>query len=160
LPQHRDELRLKTWLGGVTAWTKRSTNQNPVPQRPPSKAILSSDKPEQKGPASETVWRNDFDELTFLASEILSTSHDVSMALSRTSPAPQRGSRYRYGLLELTRQAYPYSETQVWAADAILAAWRSGVRHKIRLANYAIGAFESKKRLNGREILSFNPRAS
>ena len=24
--------------------------------------------------------------------------------------------------LELTRQAYPYSETQVWAADAILAA--------------------------------------
>ena len=62
--------------------------------------------------------------------------------------------------LELTRQAYPYSETQVWAADAILAAWRSGVRHKIRLANYAIGVVESKKQLNGREILSFNPRAS
>jgi hypothetical protein len=62
--------------------------------------------------------------------------------------------------LQLTRQAYPYSETQVWAADAILAAWRSGVRHKIRLANYAIGAVESKKQLNGREILSFNPRAS
>ena len=62
--------------------------------------------------------------------------------------------------LELTRQAYPYSETQVWAADAILAAWRSGVRHKIRLANYAIGAVKSKKQLNGRETLSFNPRAS
>jgi hypothetical protein len=62
--------------------------------------------------------------------------------------------------LQLTRQAYPYPETQVWAADAILAAWRSGVRHKIRLANYAIGAVESKKQLNGREILSFNPRAS
>ena len=62
--------------------------------------------------------------------------------------------------LQLTRQAYPYSETQVWAADAILAAWRSGVRHKIRLANYAIGVVESKKQLNGREILSFNPRAS
>ena len=62
--------------------------------------------------------------------------------------------------LELTRQADPYSETQVRAADAILAAWRSGVRHKIRLANYAIGAVESKKQLNGREILSFNPRAS
>jgi hypothetical protein len=38
------------------------------------------------------------------------------------------------GYLELTRQAYPYSETQVRAADAILAAWRSGVRHKVRLA--------------------------
>jgi hypothetical protein len=62
--------------------------------------------------------------------------------------------------LQLTRQAYPYSETQVWAADAILAAWRSGVRHKIRLANYAIGAVESKKQLNGREILSLAPRAS
>jgi hypothetical protein len=46
----------------------------------------------------------------------------------------------------------------VWAADAILAAWRSGVRHKIRLANYAIGAVEGKKRLDGRELLSFNPR--
>ena len=62
--------------------------------------------------------------------------------------------------LELTRQADPYSETQVRAADAILAAWRSGVRHKIRLANYAIGAVESKKQLNGPEVLSFNPRAS
>jgi hypothetical protein len=62
--------------------------------------------------------------------------------------------------LQATRQAYPYSETQVWAADAILAAWRSGVRHKIRLANYAIGAVEGKKQLNGRGLLSFNPRAS
>jgi hypothetical protein len=62
--------------------------------------------------------------------------------------------------LQLTRQAYPYSETQVWAADAILAAWRSDVRHKIRLANYAIGAVEGKKQLNGRGLLSFNPRAS
>jgi hypothetical protein len=62
--------------------------------------------------------------------------------------------------LELTGQAYPYSETQVRVADAILAAWRSGVRHKIRLANYAIGAVETKKQLNGSEILSFNPRAS
>jgi hypothetical protein len=62
--------------------------------------------------------------------------------------------------LQLTRQAYPYSETQVWAADAILAAWRSGARHKIRLANYAIGAVESKKQLKGRESLSFNPSAS
>ena len=48
------------------------------------------------------------------------------------------------GYLELTGQAYPYSETQVRAADAILAAWRSGVRHKIRLANYAIVAVENK----------------
>ena len=62
--------------------------------------------------------------------------------------------------LELTRQAYSYSEMQVRAADAILAAWRSGVRHKIRLANFAIGAVQSKKQLNGSEILSFNPRAS
>jgi hypothetical protein len=62
--------------------------------------------------------------------------------------------------LQLTRQAYPYSETQVWAAEAILAAWRSGVRHKIRDANYAIGAVEGKNQLNGRELSSFNPRAS
>jgi hypothetical protein len=53
--------------------------------------------------------------------------------------------------LELTRQASPYSETQVWAADAILAAWRSGVRHKIRLANYAIGNPASVPTPSGRD---------
>jgi hypothetical protein len=49
------------------------------------------------------------------------------------------------GYLELTRQAYPYSETQVRAADAILAAWRSGVRHKVRLATTRLARSRAKK---------------
>jgi hypothetical protein len=47
------------------------------------------------------------------------------MAFGGMSSHPQRGSRDRYDYLQLTRQAYPYLETQVSAADAILAAWRS-----------------------------------
>jgi hypothetical protein len=46
--------------------------------------------------------------------------------------------------LELTGQAYPYSETQVRAADAILAAWRSGVRHKVRLATSRLARSRAK----------------
>jgi hypothetical protein len=42
--------------------------------------------------------------------------------------------------LERSGQAYPYSETQVKAADAILVAWQAGVRHRIRLANVGIMA--------------------
>jgi hypothetical protein len=42
--------------------------------------------------------------------------------------------------LEGTGQAYPYSETQVKAAEAILVAWRAGARHRIRLANVGIVA--------------------
>jgi hypothetical protein len=57
--------------------------------------------------------------------------------------------------LEGTGRAYPYSEKQSVAADAILGAWRAGVRNKIRLANYAIIAVERKP---DRELVSFHPK--
>jgi hypothetical protein len=130
-------------------------------KRPPEKTAPAQGRAEAAKSVHVTHGRNDFNELTFLDSEILGTR--VMMypwPLAERHQPLNEALEIAMGYLELTRQAYPYSETQVWAADAILAAWRSGVRHKIRLANYAIGAVESKKQLNGREILSFNPRAS
>jgi hypothetical protein len=44
--------------------------------------------------------------------------------------------------LEYTGQAFPFSETQRACAHVILEKWRAGVRHPIRLANYAIVAAE------------------
>ena len=62
------------------------------------------------------------------------------------------------GFLEGTGQAYPYSETQVRTANAILAAWRSGVRQKIRLANIGINAVVRKQEPRQIEQESFYPR--
>jgi len=56
--------------------------------------------------------------------------------------------------------AWPLYATPVRAADAILGAWRSGVRHEIRLANYAIVAVESKSKLKESEVVWFYPRVS
>ena len=44
--------------------------------------------------------------------------------------------------LERTGQANEYTKVQSLAAATIVAQWRAGVRHKIRLANYAINAVE------------------
>jgi hypothetical protein len=60
--------------------------------------------------------------------------------------------------LEGIGQADPYTELQDRAADAILAAWRAGVRHKIRLANCGILAIE--RSAPRKELLSFYPRVS
>jgi hypothetical protein len=64
------------------------------------------------------------------------------------------------GYLEGTGQAYPYSETQKRAADAILMAWRVGARHKIRLANVGIAAVLHVNQLKLIEHQSFYPRVS
>ena len=61
------------------------------------------------------------------------------------------------GYLEGTGRAHPYSEKQAIAADAILAAWKSGVRHKLRLANY--GIIEVERKPEG-EAVSFYPKIS
>jgi hypothetical protein len=47
--------------------------------------------------------------------------------------------------LEITRQAYPFSEVEKLCASVILEAWKSGVRHRIRLANYAIVTIEKAR---------------
>jgi hypothetical protein len=47
--------------------------------------------------------------------------------------------------LEFTRQAYPFSEVEQACAYVILSAWGAGVRHRIRLANYAIVAIEQRR---------------
>ena len=46
--------------------------------------------------------------------------------------------------LERTEQAVKFIEVQRVAAMAIVAAWKMGVRHRVRLANIAIKAVEQK----------------
>jgi hypothetical protein len=46
--------------------------------------------------------------------------------------------------LERTEQAVKFIEVQRVAATAIVAAWKMGVRHRVRLANIAIKAVERK----------------
>jgi hypothetical protein len=48
--------------------------------------------------------------------------------------------------LELTRQAYPYSETRWKCAQVIADEWNAGKRHRIWLANKAIVAIENCRR--------------
>jgi hypothetical protein len=47
--------------------------------------------------------------------------------------------------LEFTGQATPFIQTQWLCANAILAAWNDGERHRVKLANCAILAIESEK---------------
>ncbi len=47
--------------------------------------------------------------------------------------------------LEFTRQAEPFTEVERICANAILAAWKAGSRHRIKLANCAIVAVERKQ---------------
>jgi hypothetical protein len=58
--------------------------------------------------------------------------------------------------LEVTGQAFPYSETERTCAQIILMTWKAGIRHRIKLANYAIVAIEQKK---PPPLKSFYPRA-
>jgi hypothetical protein len=46
--------------------------------------------------------------------------------------------------LERTEQALKFIEVQHVAAMAMVAAWKMGVRHRVRLANIAIKAVERK----------------
>jgi hypothetical protein len=62
--------------------------------------------------------------------------------------------------LEWTGQAGEYTKVQSQAAHEIMARWRAGVRHKLRLANYAIVAVENNfLRMSVRDN-PFYPRAS
>jgi hypothetical protein len=45
--------------------------------------------------------------------------------------------------LECTGQAFPFWQTERACAQIILMQWRTGTRHKIKLANYAIVAVEN-----------------
>jgi len=51
------------------------------------------------------------------------------------------------GYLERTGQAVKFFEVQRVAAMAIVAAWKMGVRHRLKLANIAIAAVEGKAAL-------------
>ena len=64
--------------------------------------------------------------------------------------------------LEDSGQAYPCSETQVKAADAILVAWRAGARHRIRLANVGIMAVQQARASLPKktDVWSLYPRVS
>jgi ATP/maltotriose-dependent transcriptional regulator MalT len=59
--------------------------------------------------------------------------------------------------LESTKQAFPFSEVEKTCAHVILDAWKAGMRHRIKLANSAIVAIESKKA--SPKLPSFYPRA-
>jgi hypothetical protein len=80
--------------------------------------------------------------------------------LAEANPALDKALQIAMGYLEDTGRAYPYSETQRRVANAILAAWQSGVRHQIRLANYGIAAIEQKMKPAEMEQVSFYPRVS
>ena len=58
--------------------------------------------------------------------------------------------------LEFTRQAEPITEVERICANVILAAWKAGARHRIKLANWAIVAIERKQSL---PLESLDPRA-
>jgi hypothetical protein len=62
--------------------------------------------------------------------------------------------------LELTGQAQGYTKVQSEAAREIVARWRAGERHKLRLANYAIVAVENKVTRIPERANPFYPRAS
>jgi hypothetical protein len=47
--------------------------------------------------------------------------------------------------LEGTGQTDNYCYVQKLAADTIVAAWRGGIKNKLRLANYAIRAVEKDR---------------
>ena len=55
-----------------------------------------------------------------------------------------RPSTLRWTTLERTEQAEKFVEVQRVAAMAIVAAWKGGVRHRIKLAHVAIKAVERK----------------
>jgi len=47
--------------------------------------------------------------------------------------------------LAMTGQAEPLTDVQRRVAIAILAAWRAGIRHHLRLANYGIRSVENNE---------------
>lgn len=79
---------------------------------------------------------------------------------AEANPVLDQALQIAMGYLEGAGRAYPYSESQRRAASAILAAWQSGVRHQIRLANYGIAAIEQKMNPAEMEQVSFYPRVS
>jgi hypothetical protein len=54
--------------------------------------------------------------------------------------------------LDRTGQAVMFEEVQSTAANAIVAAWKRGVRHRIKLADIAIKAVERKAETSLRKI--------
>jgi hypothetical protein len=66
--------------------------------------------------------------------------------------------RIAMDFLQLTGQAQNYETAQRRAASSILAAYRQGVRHPIRLGNCGIGAVENDQAVQ--DLQSFYPRVS
>ena len=62
--------------------------------------------------------------------------------------------------LERTGQDGEYMNVQSQAAHEIMVRWRAGVRHKLRLANYAIVAVENNVIQTSERDNPFFPRAS
>jgi hypothetical protein len=60
--------------------------------------------------------------------------------------------------LSRTGQTDNFMAVQNAAAEAIMAAWQGGVRHKIRLADYAIRAVETSAAEPADKIRSVCPR--
>jgi hypothetical protein len=58
--------------------------------------------------------------------------------------------------LDRTGQAAMFGEAQTTAATAIAAAWKMGVRHRIKLANIGIKAVE-QQRATGEQKFAWEP---
>jgi hypothetical protein len=62
--------------------------------------------------------------------------------------------------LEITGQAFPFSQIQRICAGTILSSWRDGTKHRIRLANDAIVAIENNAAPDKGNLRSFYPKVS
>jgi hypothetical protein len=69
-----------------------------------------------------------------------------SWFIDSCDPALQESLDIAIQYLELTGQAFPYSETERRCAEIIVEEWRVGRRHRIWLANKAIVSVEQRQR--------------
>lgn len=65
--------------------------------------------------------------------------------LDEGAPVLEEALNIALNYLELTGQAYPYSETQLICARVIRESWWKGTKHRIKLANDAICFMEVVK---------------
>jgi ribosomal protein S7 len=85
--------------------------------------------------------RNVFDTMAFLDLDYL---YGASMYQWPVDCVMDESLEIAMNYLSRTGQAVNFMAVQNAAAEAIITAWQGGVRHKIRLANYAIRAVETR----------------
>jgi hypothetical protein len=83
-----------------------------------------------------------------------------SWPLAEADPVLEEALDIALDYLEFTWQAFPFSKTQCKCAHVMIEKWRAGVRHRIKLANYAIVTVEQARAPAEGPLHSFHPRVS